>query len=238
MTVTSLSDYRAAAFKTATERELVYTDGPAAIVPLPPTARTPAVRDVVDEMAAFKVQKPARAALREALKVRAKQLRALGVDQDAIAQDALAFARTVRAQLSARRRIAGAAEQIEHKIAARIGERRAATTAPLPAMPRPAPPEPHFRIRWPAKVSLHPTFQDRRAVDRHVDGLMRMSADGAERHILRNLDAIGRLLQGMGIEDETTITAFTRDFESRARAAYWHRVLLSDLPPPKGTTAP
>ena len=89
------------------------------IVPFPAAAAASAA---ATEMMQFtRRQAPARKVLRDALKARATQLRALGVDQEAVQLDALRFAQAVHALLP-RKRVAGADEQIANKIA--IHDRR------------------------------------------------------------------------------------------------------------------
>lgn len=196
------------------------------------------VQPVVDAMACCKTQKPARATLRSGLRVREKELRALGVDQDAIAQDALAFVRTVRAQLSARRRIAGAAEQIENKIQTRIGE-RAAAAALSPSMPKAPPVAPHLRVRFPNKVALHPTWwrhAGRDVASRADQAVREEYAEVGELIIRQSGNAVRRYLERLYLDPET-IERHARGFEARVRAEVWRRVLLDHDPTRKANDA-
>lgn len=205
---------------------------PAMFVPFP-LNRTSAVKATVFRMEQHKIQKPARAELRATLKASAKDLRALGVGEERIQLNLQAFAEAVRAHLHQRnrKRIAGAADQVATKITVRIGE-RAAAAARLPAMPKAPPPEPHFRIRFPNKVALHPTWWRHRSRDvgKYADFILRERYPSvAEFHLQRSGNVVRWFLERLFIDD-VTIDRHARGFEARVRAEVWRRVLLDHDP--------
>ncbi len=218
---------RTAAAASAAATEKTHT---AAIV-LFPSARTAAVPATVAELSQQRrLQKIARRSLYDVMRALAKEQRAIGIEADAIQRDALQFVKTVGALLESKR-IAAAAGQIEHRLAARIGE-RAAAAGLLPAMPEPTPPEPHFRIRFASKIALHPHYRGDGYVARLVDNLMNRSANDAQRCIDGTLAMVRSLVADLGLDDDASAN-FLLDLQARIHAAYWRAVLLDPPSPGK-----
>jgi Family of unknown function (DUF6074) len=87
----------------------------------------------------------------------------------------------------------------------------------------------HVRIAEPkAKVMLLPgRFRGTGHVKRHVEFVLTRSAEQGEQHVQRNLRAIRRTLEEMGVDQEA-IDAELRTIEAAVRAELWQQVLLPD----------
>lgn len=77
-----------------------------------------------------------------------------------------------------------------------------------------------------AKVLLLPgRFRDAAYVRRHVAFVVGLDAERGEQHVQRNLDAIRRRLDEIGIDREA-IDAEVRSIEGAVRAELWRQILL------------
>lgn len=88
-------------------------------------------------------------------------------------------------------------------------------------------PQLQVRIAEPtAKVMLLPgRFRDAAYVRRHVEFVLSRSAEQGEQHVRRNLIALRRNLEDMGV-DKIVIDAEVRRVEAAVRAEIWKQVLL------------
>lgn len=77
-----------------------------------------------------------------------------------------------------------------------------------------------------AKILLLPgLFRGVGHVRRHVDFVLTLDAERGEQHVQRNLRALRRTLDELGV-DPTTAEHEVRRFEGAVRAELWRRVLL------------
>lgn len=85
----------------------------------------------------------------------------------------------------------------------------------------------HVPIAEPkAKVMVLPgRFRDDAYVRRHVEFVIRLDAERGEAHVRRNLDAIRRRLDELGVDREDADRE-VRIIEGRVRAEIWRQVLL------------
>ncbi|WJR74914.1 DUF6074 family protein [Bradyrhizobium sp. NP1] len=85
----------------------------------------------------------------------------------------------------------------------------------------------HIQIADPkAKVMLLPgRFRGSDYIKRHVEYVLTRDAEQGEQHVRRNLGAIRRTLEEMGV-DQAAIDAEVRSIESSVRAEIWRQVLL------------
>lgn len=83
-----------------------------------------------------------------------------------------------------------------------------------------------IRIAEPkAKVLLLPgRFRDGAYIKRHVEFVLTRPAEQGEQHVRRNLNAIRRTLDEIGV-DHFTIDAEVRRIEAKVRAELWRQVL-------------
>src|SRR4051812_37385739 len=100
--------------------------------------------------------------------------------------------------------------------------------------PARAPKDPrlHVHIASPgAKVLLlQGRFRDDAYVRRHVAYVLTRDAEQGEQHVLRNLRAIRRTLQEMGVDADDADREL-RSIEAKVRAELWRQVLTSDGQP-------
>jgi hypothetical protein len=84
----------------------------------------------------------------------------------------------------------------------------------------------HVHLAEPkAKVMLLPgRFRDAAYVRRHVEFVLTRSAEQGEQHVQRNLRAIRRTLDEIGVDQEV-IDAEVRRIEAAVRAEIWRQVL-------------
>lgn len=87
----------------------------------------------------------------------------------------------------------------------------------------------HVQIALPtAKVMLLPgRFRDATHVRRHVEFVLTRSAEQGEQQVRRNLRALRRTLEEMGV-DRNAIDAEVRRVEAAVRAELWRQVLTPD----------
>ncbi|WP_316185866.1 MULTISPECIES: DUF6074 family protein [unclassified Bradyrhizobium] len=85
----------------------------------------------------------------------------------------------------------------------------------------------HISIASPrAKVLLLPgRFRDAAYICRHVEFVLTRPAEQGEQHIQRNLNAVRRTLEEMGV-DQDAIKAEVQRIEAAVRAELWRQVLL------------
>ncbi|HEX7882955.1 MAG TPA: DUF6074 family protein [Afipia sp.] len=82
-----------------------------------------------------------------------------------------------------------------------------------------------------AKILLLPgRYRDAAYVRRHVEFVLTRSAEQGEQSIRRNLNAIRRTLDEMGV-DQIAIDAEVRRIEASVRAELWRQVLTPDRRP-------
>lgn len=80
-------------------------------------------------------------------------------------------------------------------------------------------------ITQPKKIVLLPGhFRDAAYVRRHVDFVLTLDAERGEAHVQRNLLAIRRVLDEMGV-DPTDADREVRSIEAKVRAELWRQVL-------------
>lgn len=81
-----------------------------------------------------------------------------------------------------------------------------------------------------AKVLLlRGKFRDARYVERHVSFVLGLDAERGEAHVQRNLDAIRRRLDELGVDREDAHREI-RHIEAAVRREIWQRVLLPQQP--------
>jgi hypothetical protein len=99
----------------------------------------------------------------------------------------------------------------------------------LQAASAPRDPRLHIHIAPPmAKVLLlQGRFRDAAYVRRHVEYVLSRDAEQGEQHVRRNLGAIRRTLEEMGV-DKKAIDAEVRAIEAAVRAEIWRQVLTPD----------
>jgi hypothetical protein len=89
--------------------------------------------------------------------------------------------------------------------------------------------EPQLRVHIAepkATIMLLPgRFRDAAYVQRHVEFVLSRSAEQGEQHVRRNLNALRRNLEDMGV-DKIAIEAEVRRVEAAVRAEIWKQVLL------------
>jgi hypothetical protein len=87
----------------------------------------------------------------------------------------------------------------------------------------------HVRIAEPkAKVMLLTgRFRDAAYVRRHVEFVLTRPAEQGEQHVRRNLSALRKNLEDMGV-DQIAIDAEVRRVEAAVRAELWRQVLTPD----------
>jgi hypothetical protein len=108
------------------------------------------------------------------------------------------------------------------KIARWVGEVRP------PSQLRRPPPELHVEIAS-AKAKVVPLpghFRGADHVRRHVDYVLTCDAERGEQHVQRNLRAIRRTLDELGV-DQDAAEREVKWFEAAVRSELWRRVLLS-----------
>ncbi|MFZ5712961.1 MAG: DUF6074 family protein [Bradyrhizobium sp.] len=97
--------------------------------------------------------------------------------------------------------------------------------------PSTAPPSPRLHVEIAprrAKILLLPGhFRGADDVKRHVNFVLTLDAERGEQHVQRNLRALRRTLDEMGVEAVTAEREIRR-FEGAVRAELWHRVLGQD----------
>lgn len=82
-----------------------------------------------------------------------------------------------------------------------------------------------------AKVRLLPgRFRDAAYVKRHVEFVLTRPAEQGEQHVRRNLNAIRRVLDEMGV-DRDDADREVRSIEAKVRAELWRQVLTPDGQP-------
>jgi len=86
---------------------------------------------------------------------------------------------------------------------------------------------PHVRNAEPKSrvLLLRGRFRGAEYIKRHVSYVVAMDADRGEQHVQRNLDAIRRRLDEMGI-DRDDANREIRSIESAVRAEIWRQTLL------------
>jgi hypothetical protein len=101
--------------------------------------------------------------------------------------------------------------------------------APGEPVQRPDHPRLHVHIATVgAKVMLLPgRFRDADYLRRHVEYVLSRDAEQGEQHVLRNLGAIRRTLEEMGVDNEA-IDAEVRTIEAAVRSEIWRQVLTPD----------
>lgn len=99
--------------------------------------------------------------------------------------------------------------------------------SPLPSAAKARDPVLHVNLAAPgAKVMLLPgRFRDAAFIRSHVDYVLGLSADRGEQHVQRNLRAVRRTLEEMGVGSGEIKTELKR-IEAAVRAELWRRVLL------------
>jgi hypothetical protein len=104
---------------------------------------------------------------------------------------------------------------------------RGARRAVAPDVRQDGDPRLHVRIAEPkARVILLPgRFRDAVYVRRHVEFVLSRSAEQGEQHVKRNLSALRKNLDDMGV-DQNAIDAEVRRVEAAVRAEIWKQVLL------------
>jgi Family of unknown function (DUF6074) len=83
----------------------------------------------------------------------------------------------------------------------------------------------HVRIASPKVMLLPGHFRGAAYVRGHVAYVLTRDAEQGEQHVQRNLNAIRRTLEEMGVEQDA-IDAEVRTIEAAVRAEMWRRVLL------------
>ncbi|WFU44116.1 DUF6074 family protein [Bradyrhizobium sp. CB82] len=108
-------------------------------------------------------------------------------------------------------------------------ERFAAIAASHRPVATPPPPRLHVEIaQRKAKILLLPgRFRGADHVKRHVDFVLTLDAERGEQHVQRNLRALRRTLDELGVTPATAEREVRR-FEGAVRAELWRRVLLRD----------
>lgn len=90
-------------------------------------------------------------------------------------------------------------------------------------------PQLHVHVAEPtAQVMLLPgRFRDDSYVRRHCAYVVAMDAERGEQHVRRNLNAIRRTLDEMGV-DPAVVDREVRSIEARVRAELWRQILTPD----------
>jgi hypothetical protein len=142
-----------------------------------------------------------------------------GLSRAQVETEVLAYAAAIRSVISLER-----AEILDRAVSGIGGSRRRDAR---PTSPSAGDPVLHIEIA-PRKAKIIPLpgrFRGAEHVRSHVDYVLTLNAERGEQHVRRNLRAIRRTLEELGVDDDAII-AEVRRFEAAVRAELWRQVLL------------
>lgn len=142
-----------------------------------------------------------------------------GLRPDQVEIEVRAYASTIRSVVSLER-----AEMLDRAVSAIGGKRRLDVRSRAP-IGSDAVLHVEIATRKAKVVPLPGRFRGLQHIRSHVAYVLTLNAEQGEQHVRRNLKAIRRTLEEMGV-DNSAITAEIRGIESAVRAELWRQVLL------------